>query len=215
MKSFYSLLFFIFIFNAQAQSFYKGALVIDANAGIEIYNTKVTWTDITNNKSETDEDRAGNLNFHFGAEYGLHKNFGVGLRYKSNNYFVEKDTVNNTKGNVRSNDIIVQANYHPVSTKYFDLILGGDFGYSAIHYKFNDKENTQLRGSGLFYSFYLNPRLYIGPFGFNMKVYAPFISYPNLISNDADYNKNYDLKLKGTPGFGMSLGIQYRFLKAK
>jgi hypothetical protein len=215
MKKLFAVFVLISFIKMNAQSFYKGALVIDANGGIEIYNTQVTFKEKISGKSETDNDKAGSSHFTLGGEYGILKNLGVGVRYKANNYFVEKDSVTGTKGTVKSNDILLLVNFHAISKKSFDLVLGADFGYSGINYHFNDSKNTQLKGNGLYYSFYADPRLYIGRFGFNMKLSLPFISYPKLTTNDADFNKNYDaIKLKGTPGFGWSFGIQFRFMDA-
>lgn len=216
MKKFLTLFILSAFIKINGQSFYKGALVIDAGGGLEIYNTKVVSHDKTNNLTETKTDKAGNTHFTVGAEYGLHKRFGIGLRYKNNNYFVSKDTISGNTGTVKSNDILVQLNFHAVSKKSFDLVLGTDVGYTGIKYHFNDTKNTQLSGSGIYYSFYIEPRLYIGRFGFNMKLYLPFFNYPKLTTNDPDFNKTFSsFKLQGSPGFGLSFGIQYRFLDAK
>lgn len=214
MKKIFTLVITLCLLNSYSQSFYKGALVVDAAGGIEIFNTTSTYTDKSSGKSESDVDRAGNSNFNFGAEYGLHKRFGAGIRFKTDNYFVEKDTVNNNTGTVKGMEILAQLNYHPVSTKNFDLLIGADFGYSMLRYNFNDADNTRFSGNGLYYSLYLNPRLYFGRFGINMKLGAPFLNYGDIRSNDPDFNKEFSLKMKGSPGFQLGFGIQYRFLNS-
>ncbi|MBA3665707.1 MAG: hypothetical protein H0W61_16100 [Bacteroidetes bacterium] len=216
MKKLFTIIFLAILMQANSQSFYKGALVIDAGAGLEIFNTKVSITEKSTGKTETSVDKAGNSHFILGGEYGILKNLGVGIRYKNNSYFTEKDSVTGTKGTIKSNDILLLVNYHLISKKSFDFIVGADFGYSGINYHFNDSQNTQLKGSGLYYSFYMNPRLYIGRFGFNMKLGLPFVNYPKLKTNDSDFNKSYSaFNLKATPGFGLSFGIQFRFLDVK
>jgi len=215
MKKIILLLFVFSAIKINAQSFYKGALVIDAGGGLEIFNTKATSVEKTSGKSETDEDKAGNSNFILGAEYGILKNLGVGVRYKNNNYFVEKDSASGTTGSVKSNDMLVLVNYHVISKKKFDLVVGANFGYSGIKYQFNDSRNTQIKGSGLYYSFYVDPRLYFGRFGLNLNLGLPFVNYPKLTSNSTDFNNTFSsLSLKGSPGVCWSLGVQFRFMDA-
>lgn len=209
------LLVLFFTHNIRSQSFYKGALVIDANAGIEIYNTVLKVHNKTNGRDTTQDDKAGCSTFNFGAEYGVTKKFGAGLRFRTNKYFTEKDTITGKKDDVRSIDIVAEANYHIVSKKSFDFLVGADIGYSKINWKINDTKNTRIWASGLYYDLYLNPRLYIGPFGFNFKLGLPFTTYPNLKSDNSDFTKDNSYKLKGIPGVSWSFGIQFRFLKSQ
>lgn len=200
-----------------AQSFYKGALVTELNSGLEIYNTtlKIRFNNYNPVRDTVQTDKAANTNFGLGAEYGLHKRFGLGLRFKTNKYFTSRDSVTKRKPDVRTNDIVVVLNYHPVVTKNFDLVLGADLGYSTFKYKANDSLNVILSGGGSYISLYANPRIYFGKFGINFKIYAPFTSYNNLTTNNADFNKYATItKWKGQ-GFGLSFGIQFRFLENK
>jgi hypothetical protein len=215
MKKIFTLIVLFAVLRSNSQSFYKGALIVDAGGGLEIYNTKVFIHNKVNGKDTTETDKAGNTHFTFGAEYGLHKNFGAGIRFKSANFFTEKDSATNTKPTLKSTDIVIQLNYHPVSTKGFDLVLGGDIGYSKLKWDIKDKENTHIQSSGLYYSLYINPRLYIGPFGFNMKLGTPFFLYPKLKSDNENFTKDNDFKLTGSPGFAFSAGIQFRFIENK
>lgn len=215
MKHILFLLFIISVIKHNAQSFYKGAIVLDAAGGLEIFNTKVTTVEKTSGKSVSDEDKAGNSNFSLGAEYGIMNRFGAGLRFKTNNYFVSKDTTSNTQGTVKSTDILAFVNYHVITKNKFDLVVGSSFGYSGIKYHFNDSKNTELKGAGFYYSFYVDPRIYFGRFGLNLNIGLPFVSYPNLKSNNSDFNNSYkSLSLKGSPGVCWSLGIQYRLMSA-
>jgi hypothetical protein len=87
-------------------------------------------------------------------------------------------------------------------------------GFSSLNYKANDINNIILTGTGFYGSIYLNPRVYIKRFGFNLKLYAPFLSYTNLTTNNPNVNNYYTItKWQGDPSWGLSLGIQYRFLK--
>jgi hypothetical protein len=218
MKKIYlSALFIIISVVLNAQSFYKGALVTELNSGLEIYNTtlKIRIKDPNRIRDTVQTDKAGNTNFGIAAEYGLHKRFGIGFRFKTNKYFTSKDSVTNIKPYVRTNDIVVLLNYHPIVRKHFDLVLGADVGYSTFKYKANDSLNLILSGGGSYISLYANPRIYFGRFGINFKVYAPFTNYNSLTTNNADFNKYIAItKWKGS-GFGLGFGIQYCFLANK
>lgn len=216
-KIYFACLFVISQIALHAQSFHKGALVTELSTGIEIYNTtlKIKIKDPNRTRDTSYNDKAGNSNFGLAAEYGLHKRFGVGLRFKTNKYFTSKDSATKATPYVRTNDIVVVLNYHPIVKKNFDLVLGADVGYSTFKYKANDSLNLILSGGGSYISLYANPRIYFGRFGINFKVYAPFTNYNSLTTNNADFNKYIAItKWKGS-GFGLGFGIQYRFLKAK
>jgi outer membrane protein W len=215
MKKITLLLFAFSLLKLNAQSFYKGALILDAGGGLEIFNTRSTYVEKSTGQSRSDEDKDGNSNFTLGAEYGILKNLGVGLRSKSNNYFVEKDSTSGTKGSVKSNDVLVLVNYHVVSKNKFDLVVGANFGYSGIKYHFNDPKNTQVKGSGLYYSFYVDPRIYFGRFGLNLNLGLPFVNYPKLTSGSEDFKNAFSsLSLKGSPGVCWNIGIQFRLMSA-
>lgn len=207
-------IFLLCSFFTCAQSFHKNALVFDANGGIDIYNTKLAVHNKNTGEDTLLNDKAGNFNYHFGLEYGLHKNLGMGIRFKGTNYFVEKDSTKSGES-IKSSDILLQLNYHPYSSKGFDLVLGSEVGLSSIKFNVGDKDGTKLWDNGLTYSFYVNPRLYIGRFGFNGKLALPFYSYPSLDSNNDQFNKDQSYKLSGLPGWSFSLGIQFRFLNDK
>ncbi len=214
MKKNYILLLLVTVsLLTSAQSFYKGALVVELNTGLEIFNTSLIYKikDPKYTRDTTQNDKAGNTNFGFGAEFGLHKRFGLGFRFKANNYFTTRDSVTNIKPIVKTNDFAVILNYHPVLMPKFDLVLGADVGYSTFKYKTFDKDNTVLSGGGSYISLYVNPRIYFGRFGINFKLSAPFVNYNNLSTNNSDFNKYIAItKWKGS-GFGLGFGIQYRF----
>ncbi len=215
MKKLFTLIILASVCKLNAQSFHKGALVFDLGGGVEVYNTYVNAHYFVANKHDTTQEGKGaNTHFTFGGEYGLHKNFGIGIRFKGNTWIQGKDTTG-TAPSVKSNDILVQLNYHPVSTNKFDLVLGADVGYSKIDFYVNDKDKTHIWGSGSYISMYVLPRLYIGRFGFNMKLGLPFAKYKTLDTNNDQFNKDQKLGLKGIPGFNLSFGIQFRFLNPK
>ncbi len=204
--------------NAQ-NSFYKGAIVGDVRTGVEIYNTKLNITTTNNNTSRdtVHTDKTGNTYFAFSAEYGLHKLFGIGLGVNKHKFFSETDSATGQKPDTRSTDINLVLNFHAVSKKGFDMVLGSEVGYSSFRFASNDKVNTVLTGKGgMFASFYANPRIYFGPVGFNFRLYTPMFSYKKITSNNEDFNKYNTLnKFTGSAAWGMSFGIQFRFMKEK
>lgn len=206
------------ISNAQS-SFYKGAIVADVRTGFEIYNTTLKSTTTNNNTSRdtVQTDKAADTYFALSGEYGLHKLFGVGLGVNKHKFISETDSVTGQKPNMRSTDINLVMNFHAVSTKKFDMVLGAEVGYSYFRFASNDKVNTILTGkSGMYSAFYANPRIYFGPVGINFRLYTPMFSYKKIESNNADFNKYNKLnQLKGSAAWGVSFGIQYRFVKEK
>ncbi|MCA0431046.1 MAG: hypothetical protein LCH32_11165 [Bacteroidetes bacterium] len=202
----------IFTFKIGAQSFEKNSLVIHSNFGLEIYNTTYNYKTKNTNyaASATETDRAASKNINVGAEYGLHKLFGVGINFKNNNFFTSKDTATNITPTANSFDISAVASLHAITAKKFDLLIGGEFGYSKLTYKANDPTNLILKGDGTYSSIFLSPRIYFGDFGINFKFYAPFVNYTKMKTNNEDYNYYVISKWKGSPGFGFSFGIQYK-----
>ncbi|MDZ4663846.1 MAG: hypothetical protein SGJ15_03115 [Bacteroidota bacterium] len=202
---------------SQAQnSFYKGAIVADVRTGFEIYNTtlKSTTTNGSVSRDTVDTGKSADTHFGFGAEYGLNKYFGVGFSVNKHKFISEKDSVTGEKPDTRSADINLVVNFHAVSSKKFDLVLGTEFGVSNFHFGTNDKVNTVLTGKGIYASFYVNPRIYFGPVGINFRLFTPMFSYKNVTTNNADFNKSNKInQLKGAAAWGVSFGIQYRFMK--
>ena len=225
MKKNYILLILITVsYFAKSQAYYKNALIFDANAGLEIYNTSYSY-ELKNSNNQifdtTTTDKAANTNFSFGLEYGLHKHLGVGARVKINNYITGKDSITHVKPTASSNDIMAFINYHPLKMlPVLDLVLGTEFGYSGLTYNSHASDYSKtlpdviITGKGFYGSVYINPRFYIKRFGFNVKLYAPFVNYKNLTTNNPELNNYYTItKWKGVPGWGLSAGIQFRFLK--
>lgn len=218
MKKLFTIISSVMLLSANAQSFYKGAIVGEVRTGIEVYNIYSDVTEKLWNRTRDTvyTDKAADTYFGFGAEYGLHKYLGVGVVYNAHKFLSEKDTATGIKQDTRANDFLVQVNFHPVTTKKLDLVIGTDIGYSSFKLKTFDKENTIVTGKGLYMSAYLNPRIYFGAFGINFKLSTPFMKYSNVATNNADFNKNNTYNyLKFSQAWSLSFGIQYRFMKNK
>ncbi|MEO6304437.1 MAG: hypothetical protein ABIP51_14825, partial [Bacteroidia bacterium] len=72
-----------------------------------------------------------------------------------------------------------------------------------------------IKGGGSYISVYANPRIYFGRFGINFKLYAPFVSYNNLTTNNDNFNQYIAITKWKASGFGLGFGLQYRFMDSK
>lgn len=210
------LLLFTCIISMQVfpQSFYKGALVFDANVGIDAYSVDYKYKLKNTNLVNEQKNGAASSNFNLGLEYGLTNWFSLGLRGKFDNYFTKRDSTTHSTPTAKGTELALIINAHVVKTEHFDLPLGIDLGYSHLNYAQNDIGNNQIYGSGSYFNIHVNPRLYIKRFGFNLNLAVPFINYSNMTSNNSTFNQ-YVLANWKASGFSMGLGIQYRFLSAK
>ncbi len=198
-----------------SQSFYRGAAVLDVGGGFEIYNTKLKVSNSLTGRDTTQLDRAGNSHYYISGEYGLDKRFGLGLTFQGNKYFVGKDTTKKTQPTVNGFALMLNVNTHAVVKNKFDLVIGGNFGYSKINFNTGDSVRTIIWGKGMAYTFYVNPRIYFGVVGLNMKIYAPFFYYPKLNSSNPEFTKDQSYKFSGVPSWGINLGIQFNIFEMK
>ncbi len=205
-----SFLFFTSL-GINAQSFHKRAVVFDLNTGIEFYNTTLNYK--TNRLSFNGDtvvlSKAGNANVSLGVEIGLGKRVGIGLRGKANQFFSDVDAVTEKNTDITSTDLLFMINIHPVVRKKLDIILGSEFGVSGFNVRMEDLDHTLISGNGGFFSVYLNPRVYLGRFGFNLKTYLPFVWYQDLKSNAQEFDKFLLSQWKGN-GIGVAVGVQVR-----
>ncbi|MBS1652957.1 MAG: hypothetical protein JSU07_13205 [Bacteroidetes bacterium] len=196
-----------------AQSFDKKNLVVDLSFGLEAYAVSYNYKLHYNNstiKDTTTKSGAVNRFGALGIEYGIHKRFGAGIRLKSNRYFTSKDANTGATPDASSFEANVQLNYHPLIFNHFDLVIGSDIGYSYLNYNTNDVMNNKIYGGGSYFNLYLNPRFVFKNFGLNARIFFPTVNYINLTSNNQTFNNYVIAAWKGT-GFGMSIGLQYRF----
>jgi hypothetical protein len=200
----------------KSQSMYLGALVIDANTGIEVMSTQYRYKlkNLGIEKDTTTIGGAANYNFSFGVEVGLAKWLSIGTRAKVNTYFTEQDKLTGRTPSASSFDLMGSLNLHATHNKHFNLLFGGSFGYSGLDYKSNDTNGTNLNGTGTFADIHTTMRLYIRRFGFHLTGYAPFVNYSKMTSNNSLFN-NYVLATWKGSGFGLNIGIQYRFFSVR
>jgi hypothetical protein len=207
MKRYTLISLFILSFLAvRSQSFQRGTVVFDLNSGFEFYNTTLDYKNDTTVKSQ-----AGNVGLSIGAEVGLSKRVGIGLRGKANTFASDVDKVSKEEVNIKSTDLLFMFQLHPIVRKKFDLVLGADAGFSGLDFEFVDFNNLVSKGSGGYFSLYVNPRIYLGRFGVNLKVYTPFVTYQYFkTTSDLPAAENYILSKWRGNGIGVSVGIQVR-----
>ena len=214
MKKIFALFTYLISVQAFSQSFYKGALVLDANVAIDAYSVDYKYQLKNTNLISEHKSGAASSNFNIGLEYGLTKWLGIGLRGKFDNYFTKRDSTTHSTPTAKGAEIAFILNAHLVKVDHFDLPIGIDLGYSHLDYFQNDVGNNQIYGSGGYFNFHINPRVYFKRFGFNLNIAVPIIHYANMTSNNSTFNQYVLADWKGT-GFSMGLGIQYRFLNAR
>jgi hypothetical protein len=211
-------IFFICLISGSlfSQSFYKGALVVNVNAGVDAYAVKYHYQLINTNQTQSHDetDGAASYNFNLGVEYGFNKWFGIGLRGRYDTYFTKRDSTTHSTPKANGIEAALALNAHVVHVRHFDLPIGMDFGYSHLNYAQNDAGNNQIYGNGSYFNLHINPRFYIGKFGFNVSAAIPFINYSSMTSNNSTYNQ-YVLANWKAAGVSFGIGVQYRFFEVK
>lgn len=218
MNNFFKLLIVLFSLSfsskTMAQSFHKKALVFDAKLGIDVYDTKNVLKLKSTGKDTTETGKAVSRNFGFGLEYGVMDYLGIGIRAKFNRFFAEPDDSTKLDPKHTSLDYMATINYHPIRGKVFNLFAGINIGGSHLNLIFNDINKTEVYGDGLYFDIHVSPRIYLKNFGFQFDLGMPLFNYPNISSNNINFNNEVLAKLKGI-GYNFGIGIQYKFFSAK
>jgi hypothetical protein len=199
---------------APENSFYKGALVIDANTGLDIYSVKQHYEIKGTTYSKDTTNAAGSHGPNFGIEYGVLNWLAVGVRYKYDTYYTGKDKYTGITPSVFGTELGLSVNAHPVRVKHFDLITGINFGHSGLKYHTHDAFGTEIYGSGTWVDLHVIPRVYFGPVGISINFSVPFINYKNMTTSDDHLNSFFFSSWKAT-GFGLGIGVSFRFLKPR
>jgi hypothetical protein len=210
---FYPLVLCFFCAGMKAQSaFHVGSTVIDLNTGVEVYNSTNVYSFVRNGQTSdtTVTDKASNSNLTLGVEVGLNRFLGIGLRGKAATFFRSLDAVTNARADIFATDLVLQVNLHALPLKKFDLLIGGELGISKLKMDVNDISQNLATGSGSALSLYVNPRYFVKRFGINVRAALPLFNYKELHYNTTDA-ASYLLSHWKANGFGLSVGIQYKF----
>jgi hypothetical protein len=215
MKKIILAVFALASFAANAQSFYKGALVADLNWGVEVYNVAYHYALKSNtNIDTTTHSGAASKSFGLGVEYGVTNWLGLGLCGKIDNYVTSKDAVTGTQPTAGGGQFGAIINFHVLRKQHFNLVLGINAGYSHLTYKTNDYFGTEVYGDGVWSRFSVIPRYYFGRFGIEASLNFPRINYPNMTTSSKTLN-SYIVSSWKASGVGFGFGVQYRFLNSK
>jgi len=179
-----SILFFISC-SLFSQSFQKGNTVVNVGTGMAIYKTY----SYQKNTTGYFEDTAASYIFPVKVEYGIFDWLGAAFRFNYSNY-IEGDSTNTQ--DINGIDLGFQANLHFVRTERLDLYIGGIASWSRLHYRENNLQSSEVKGSGTVFGTELASRFYFG----ETKKFGIYLSYC--------YVGNYYRKLKGTDAFGNS-----------
>lgn len=212
-KSFLLLGTALFLQTANAQSFQKSSLVLTANYGLDIYSIEQkTRLYNVSNSTQSQTSTAGSTNYNFEGEFGLFKWLGVGLHFKLDNYITSKDS-SGYKPTAIGFETGVLVNLHLIRATHFNLLVGGNFGFSTLTYNV-DAFNDQVYGDGSWIDLHASARFYFGRFGFNLNFYKAFINYPSLTTNNSSWGLGESVITSwyATGTFGGTIGIQYRIL---
>ena len=210
MKKLICALFVCLAFGSVAQkSFSKGSIVVTLDANLGIYNT-VSRDSSDRAEGHSHSDKAAPYGFALGVEYGVLDFLSVGLKGQLCTYIQGSDSTG-PKPTVKGKDIVLVVNSHLIRTKRFDLVFGGNFGYSGIKFLANDTKASMFKGGGIAYDLHLTPRIFFSKnFGmfFNLS-YAGY-GYGKLKFSDniRKYTETVSLKMSGV-NYGMGFQVTF------
>ncbi len=217
----------ILLYNtSKAQSFHKGAIVVDLGVGLNIsktaiedeYNSQVwngsSFSTVRVKKDTT--DRAGSVVYPLTVEYGVKNWLGIAGRVSYSKYITGNDSAGGIKANIRGIDAGLIFNLHLIKTKRFDMPIGLSLAYSNFKIDSKDSLQSMAKDNGLSYGFAAVPRIYFGDhigLSFNLGYMA--YTYPSVLfsnKNDPNINDNDDrlFKLK-TSGTNIGVGLLVKF----
>lgn len=210
----------IFLNTVKAQSFHKGAIVIDLGAGFNIsktvieeeYNSQIwTGSGLTTVRIQKDTtDVSAAAVYPLTVEYGVKNWLGIAGRVAFSKYFTGNDSASGVKTSARGIDAGVVFNLHLIKTKRFDMPIGLTLGYSNFKLTSNDALQSTAKDNGINYGFAAVPRIYFGDhIGLSINLGYMVYTYPNLLfsnKNDSNVNDNNDheFRLKAS---GANIGI--------
>ena len=211
MKQLFSIALLLCIVNGLAQSFHRGSVILQVGTGLEFYQTKKTYNGagVIGDTSSIGQAAGGNLNACL--EIGISKRVGIGARGKMNSFFSDIDAVLAEKTQVRTAELLLGINWHPIRRKRFDLLLGAEGGFSSVNVTFQNISDMFTSGKGPAGAIYLEPRFYKKRFGFHIRFTLPFTQYKTLstIGSQAT-SQQYSLNTWQGRGYGINAGVQLR-----
>ena len=203
---------FLMAQNSSAQkSFYKGAFVINVNAGTDGNVADQHYFSPPENAALTLDNTALASDYSLGGEYGLLNWLGIGAIMRVDNYYMTQNQLTQSMPTQGAFDIGATANAHFLKWKHFDFLAGYDYGFSRLTYYTNNSINTTFTSPGHWSDVHLTGRIYFGRLGVNLTLFTPSMTYSKFKASNMDFG-DYALNYWKSTGYGASIGLQYRIL---
>ena len=200
-------------FNANAQSFNKGSLVVSISEG-----TTYTHYQIADNTANTGFTKDFNINGDRDPiiiEYGISKKWGVGIllggdvfHFNPSSYYNVKSTDNK----VITSELTVEGNYHFLNTKKWDLAACVGIGVAGVSFNgsMSDATNARYSAGGPILRLSEKTRFYLTKrFG----LLGILSTYTESCSPCSTSNNNLALHTKTSiAGFAYEFGLCYRIM---
>lgn len=207
------LIFFSLPLFLSAQSFHRGAFILEAQTGLEVYQAKKEYISRLNLGDTSITDQAASGNVAAAIEIGLSKRIGIGARGKMNSFFSDLDGVLRQKTSMKTVDMILSLSLHPIVRKHLDISLGIEGGISNADVRFQNLSSLFTSGKGTYAGLFLEPRFYKKRIGFNMRFSLPVSQYRELNTVGQEVSKqSFAMSTWTGRGFGLSVGVQLRIL---
>ena len=211
MKKQLALLLCLMLLKGAAQSFHRGAVIISAGTGLEYYNTVKNYANSGNLGDTSAVGHAASANLNAALEIGISKRVGIGARGKMNSFFTDLDAVLAEKTHIRTADLLLSVNLHPIRRKKLDVLLGVEGGFSSVNVTFQNLGDILTSGKGPAAALYLEPRFYKKRFGFHVRLTLPVTQYKTLNTVGAQVaGQQYRLSDWQGRGYGVNFGVQSR-----
>lgn len=212
-----------FIENIHSQAFDKGNINIDLDMGGSAYGVLVTSkVELGTIKlTDTDVDATAAGVFRIGAEYGLSKRFGLGIKLGSSNHVIAKDDKDTVKS-ITTKDFAFLINFHMLNAERNDLFLTLGLGFVYGDWEYQENPGIfldEIEGSGGYLCFGLTDRIFFSDHigilfslqyaAYNYKGLEPELSAPGkAIVGNLAYKWTLDYELKGVY-LGTGLAVKF------
>ena len=196
-----------------AQSFHRGAIILDAGTGFEFLTTTKTYYNAVRLSDTTVSTKAASYNFNAGLEVGIKKRIGISARGRLNTFFTDLDDVLHDRTSMKSLDLMLSFAVHPIHRKKIDISLGTDLGASNLNVNFKTLSQLNSSGTGLYAALFLMPRFYWNRVGVHARITMPYMNYSKIkaLGDQIPSQPTNVTSWKGN-GYGLSVGVQLRIL---
>ena len=201
--------------NVNAQTFRKGSLLLSLTEG-STYAHFTTSDNSTSPAKITDGNICGDRDPII-LEYGLSNKWGIGINMGGDILHVNPTSfynVHTTATQLITSELSLEANYHFLVTKKFDLSACGSLGFASVHFEGNEGDGGAVHdynaGGGIIRLSAKARYYFFRRFG----VLCILSAYSSSCTPDAD--KDNSIQKQTTTrisGYSFEFGLCYRILK--